>query len=72
MRNKGLLEAMIGAATRLFDGAKTIVRVGSAHLNKFEVKIGVHQGILLRLLLISTVIDIITENTRRGVINEVL
>ena len=66
MRNKGLLEAMIGAATRLFDGAKTIVRVGSAHLNKFEVKVGVHQGIVLRLLLILTVIRYYNRKYQKG------
>ena len=47
------------------------MRVGSA-LEEFEVKVGVHQGSVLSPLLFAVVLDIITENARRDVINELL
>ena len=57
---------------RLYDGAKTRVRVGSAYSEEFEVKVGVHQGSVLSPLLFAIVVDVITENARRGVVNELL
>ena len=38
----------------LCDGAKTRVRVGSAYLEEFKVKVSVHQGSVLLLLLLPT------------------
>ena len=38
----------------------------------FEVKVSVHQEAVLLPLLFAIVVDVVTENTRRGVINEVL
>ena len=56
----------------LYDGAKTRVRVGSAYSEEFDVKVGVHQGSVLSLLLFAIVVDVITENARRGVVNKLL
>ena len=56
----------------LYDGAKTRVRVGSAYSEKFEVKVGIHRGSVMSPLLFAIVVDIITENARRGVVNELL
>ena len=72
MRKKGLSEAMIRVVMSLYDGAKTRVRVGSAYSEKFEVKVGVHQGSVLSPLLFAIVVDVITENARRGVVNKLL
>ena len=71
-RKKGLSEAMIRVVMSLYDGAKTRVRVGSAYSEKFEVKVGVHQGSVQSPLLFAIVVDVITENARRGVANELL
>ena len=49
MRKKGLSEVMVRAVMGLYDGAKTIVRVGSGYSEEFEV--GVHQGSVLSSLL---------------------
>ena len=72
MRKKGLLEVMVRAVMSLYDGAKTRVRVKSAYSEEFEVKVGVHQGSVLSPLLLAIVVDVITENAGRGVVNELL
>ena len=48
------------------------VRVGSAYSEEFEVKVGIHQGSVLSPLLFAIVVDVITENAKRGVVNELL
>ena len=56
----------------LYDGAKTRVRMGSAYSEEFKVKVGVHQGPVLSPLLFAIVVDVVTKNARRGVVNELL
>ena len=72
MRKKGLSEVTVQAVMSLYDGAETRVRVGSAYSEEFQVKDGVHQGSVLSPLLFAIVVDIIAENARRGVVNELL
>ena len=72
MRKKGLSEVMAWEVMNLYDGAKTRVRVGFAYSEEFEVKVGVHQGSVLLPLLVAIVVDVITENARRGVVNELV
>ena len=43
-------------------------RVGSAYSEEFKEKVGVHQGSVLSPLLLAIVVDVITENARRGVV----
>ena len=66
MRKKSLSEVMVRAVMSLYNGAKTRIRVGSADSEGFEVKAGVHQGSVLLPLLFAIVVDVITENARRG------
>ena len=49
---------------------QTRVRVVSAYSEEFEVKVSVHQGSVLPPLLFAKVVDVITENARRGGVNE--
>ena len=72
MIKKGLSEVMVRAVLSLYDGAKTRVRVGSAYSEKFEIKVGVYQGSVLSPLLFAIVVDVVTENAKRGVVNELL
>ena len=72
MRKKGLLEVMVRAIRSLYDGAKTRVRAVSADSQEFEVKVGVHQGSVLSPLLFAIVVNVITENATRAVVNELL
>ena len=72
MRTKGVSEVMVRAVMGLYDSTKTRARVGSAYSEEFEVKAGVHQGSVLSLLLFEIVVDVIIENARRGMVNELL
>ena len=72
MRKKGISEVMVRAVRSLYDGAKTRVRVRSAYSKEFEVNVGVHQGSVLSPLLFAIVVDVVTENARRGVVYELL
>ena len=69
MRKKGLSEVMVRAVMNLYDGAKTRVKMGSAYSEEFEVKVGVHQGSVLRPLLFVIVVDFITKDAGRNVVN---
>ena len=60
------------AVMSLYAGAKTRVMVGSTYSEKCEVKVGVHQGSMLSPQLFAIFVDVITENARRGVVNELL
>ena len=69
MRKKGLSKVMVQVIMSSYDDAKTRMRVGSAYSKEFEVKVGVHQGFGMSLLLFAIVVDVITENAR-GEVNE--
>ena len=72
MRKKGLSEVIVRVVMSLCDGAKTRVRVGCAYSEEFEVKVSVHQESVLSPILFAIVVYVITENARRGVVNELL
>ena len=72
MRKKGLSKVIVPVVISQCDGARTRVRVGSAYSEEFKVKAGAHQGSVLSPLLFAIVVDIITENGRKGVVNELL
>ena len=72
IRKKDLSEVMVRAVLSLYDGAKIRVRVGSVYSEKFQVKVGVHQGTVLSLLLFVIAVDLITKNARRNVVDELL
>ena len=50
----------------LYEGAKTTVRVGLELSEEFEVKVGVHQGSTLSLLVFAMVVNVVMEIVRNG------
>ena len=56
----------------LYERAETKVRVGSGLSEEFSVNVGVHQGSVLSRLLFAMVIDEVTENARKGWMNQIL
>ena len=72
MRKKGLPEVIVRAVMSLYHGAKTKFRVGSESPEEFSVQVGVHEGSLLSPLLFAIAVDIISENAREGLMNEIL
>ena len=63
MRKKGMPGVFIRSVMSLYEGAKTRVRVDS-ELEKFEVKVGMHQGSVLSPFLFSVLVDVVSEFAR--------
>ena len=72
MRKKGLPEVIVRAVMSLHHGAKTKVRVGSESSQESLVQVGVHQESVLSPLLFAITVDVISENARGGMMNEIL
>lgn len=65
-------EKLVKTVMRLYEGARTCVRVDSELSEPFAVKVGVHQGSVLSPLLFITVMDVLSEGVRRGLLFELL
>ena len=72
MRKRGIPEVMVRAVTSLYEGAKKRIRVGLELSERFEVKVGVHQGSLLLLFVLVIVVDMVMETVRNGLMSEML
>ena len=72
MRKKSLPEVIVRAVMTLYHGEKTKVRVGSESSEEFSVQVGVHQGSVLSPLVFAIAVDVISENTREELMNEIL
>ena len=60
------------AVISLHEGSRTKVRVGSRRLEKFRVRVGLHQESALSPLIFATVVDVVTEHAREGLLNEIV
>ena len=56
----------------LYEGLRTKVKVGSGILEEFGVGVGVHQGSVILSLIFAIVVDAVTEQARKGLLNEIL
>ena len=72
LRMKGLAEVLVQAVMSLYESSRTKVRVGSGTSDEFGVRVGVHQGSVLSPLIFAIVVDVVTEHTREGLLNEIL
>ena len=65
-------EVIVRVVMSLYHGAKTKVQVGSELSEEFLVQVGVYQGFVLSPLLFEIAVDVISENAREGLRNEIL
>ena len=76
MRKRGLLEAIVKAVMNkpslAYTGAKTRVRVGSQLSEYFFVNVGLHQGLVLSLLLFAIVVHAVLEYAKELLLNDIL
>jgi hypothetical protein len=72
LRKKGVNERLVGAVMRLYEGAKTKVKVGKGMSEAFNVKVGVHQGSVLSPFLFAIVMDVVCGDIMEGLLFEIL
>ena len=72
LRKKGVNEALIGAIIRLYEGARTRVKVGAEMSVAFGVNVGVHQGSVLSPFLFAIVMDAVCGDVMEGLLYEIL
>ena len=74
IRKKDLPEVIVHARAvmSLYPGAKTEIRIESESSEGFLVQVGVHQEYVLSPLLFAIAVDVILENAREGLTNEIL
>ena len=59
-------EVLVRSVSRVYEGAKTRVRVDSVLSEEFEVNVGMYQGSVLSPFLFAVVVDVVTELAREG------
>ena len=67
---KDLPKVIVRAVMSLYHGTKMKVRANLSE--KLSVQIAVHQGSVLSQPLFAIVVDLVTENAREGLMNEIL
>jgi hypothetical protein len=72
MRKSSVDEWLVSAVMAIYEGAKTVVRTDDGDSESFAVKVGLHQGSVLSLLLFIVVMDVIVKEIREGLPWEVL
>ena len=72
LRQKGVPEYLVNGVMSLYNGCKTAVLVDGELSSSFSVKVVVHQGSALSLLLFIMVMDVLTENVTDGSLMELL
>ena len=71
-QKKGLPEVIVRAVMSLYHGEKTKVRVGSELSEDFLEQFGAHKGSVWLPLLFAIAVDVISENAREELMNEIL
>ena len=60
------------AVMSLYEGLRTKVRVGSGLSEEFGIRVGVHRGSVISPLIFAIAVDAVTEQARKGLLNEIL
>ena len=72
LRKKSLPEVLAKAVMSLYEGSRKKVRVGSGLSEEFGVRVGVHQDSVILPLIFAIVVDAMTEQARKELLNEIL
>ena len=72
IRKKSFSEVLLKAVMSLYEGSRTKIRVGSGLSEEFGVRVGVHQGSVISPLIFAIVVDAVTEQARKRLLNEIL
>ena len=72
LRKKLVPERLVQAVMSMYKRAKTRVKVAGGHSEEFDVGVGVHQESVLSPFLFSIVLDVLSENGRKGALYELL
>ena len=72
LRKKSLPEVLVKAVMSLYEGSRTKVRVGSGLSEEFGVRVGVQQGSVISPLIFAIVVDAVTQQARKELLNEIL
>ena len=73
LRRRGVPEKLVGLVEATYRGASTVVRTTHDRTDEFPIKVGLHQGSgLSPFLFIVVVLDVISEEFRCGLPNELL
>ena len=72
LRKRDVPEGLVQAVMKLYKDAKTRVQVGDGYSEKFDVGVGIHQGSVLSPLLFAIVVDVLSEEGRKGALYELL
>ena len=72
LRTRGVPKVMVKARMSLYEDATATVKVGSEFSDQIPVKVGVHQGSVLSPLLFAIVMDVVSEDARKGIMNKIL
>ena len=72
LRKKLVPERLVQAVMSMYKGAKTRIQVEGGHSEKFAVGVSVHQGSVLTPFLFSIVLDVLSQDGRKGTLYELL
>ena len=67
LRKLGVEEWIVRLVQGMYANARSLVRVGEGYSEEFEVKVGVHQGLVLSLLLFIIVLEALSHKFRSRV-----
>ena len=72
LRKMGVDKWLIRTVMALYTEACTVVRTDAGLIERFEVKIGLHQGSVLSPWLFAAVMDVVSSEARSGLPSELL
>jgi hypothetical protein len=72
LRKKGVNDRLVGAVMRLYEGAKTKVKIGNGMSEAFNVKVGFHEGSVLSPFLFAVVMDVVCGDIMEGLLFKIL